>query len=225
MPTEPTEAWAAPNVLTPGVNGQIRGVLGGTELFAQPRHAETLARVQRFLSDPRPLSVEIGFDHGMRLLDHARRWPESLWMGLEIRKRRVAAAAPHAPPNCLLWAADARAVFSGVLSPGRVQHVYILYPTPATNPRHLLLTPAFVALLRRSLAPGGAVYVATDVSEMYQHIAGLFAGWETVERPPMGPVLSRRERVSARDNLPVYQNTFGRPAAPGRDDLPMPEVW
>ncbi|MES2641539.1 MAG: hypothetical protein V4850_18750 [Myxococcota bacterium] len=206
---KPPPDWTPPAALAPSADGQLRGVLGGTALYDQPRHAEVRARVDAFVSGEGmvagPLAVEIGFDHGMRILDHARRWPDTRWLGLEIRKRRVAAAAPHAPPNCLLWRADARTVFTAVLPPASVAWVYILFPTPTDNPRHLLLTPTFVAAVRRVLAPKGAVYLATDVAGLHDHAAALLEGWADAPMPPMGPVLSRRERVCARDGLPVYR--------------------
>lgn len=196
--------WIPPAPLPPSAGGQ-RGVLGGTALYDQPRHAEVRARVEAFVGGGAPLAVEVGFDHGMRILDHARRWPDIRWFGLEIRKRRVAAAAPHAPPNCLLWRADARTVFTALLPPGTVSWVYILFPTPTDNPRHLLLTPTFVSAVAAALAPDGVVYVATDVAGLATHAEALLEGWPDAPMPPMGPVLSRRERVCARDGLPVYR--------------------
>jgi tRNA G46 methylase TrmB len=209
--------WTPPEPLAPTADGKLRGVLGGTALYDQPRHAEIRARVDAFVGADGPLAVEIGFDHGMRLLDHARRWPDIRWLGLEIRKRRVAAAAPHAPPNCFLWRADARTVFTAVLPPARVSWVYILFPTPTDNPRHLLLSPALVAAIRRVLAPDGAVYLATDVQGLHDHAAALFDGWPDAPSPPMGPVLSRRERVCARDGLPVYRLCRRAPESPPAD--------
>jgi tRNA G46 methylase TrmB len=203
--------WSPPPALPPASARQVRGALGGTALYDDGRHADARARLDAFVAGDEPLAVEIGFDHGMRILDHARRWPDARWLGLEIRKRRVAAAAPHAPPNCLLWRADARTVFAALLPPERVRWVYILFPTPTDNPRHLLLTAPFVDALRRSLAPDGVVHVATDVAGMAAHAEALFAGWPAAAVPPMGPVISRRERVCARDGLPVYRLSRGRP--------------
>ncbi len=203
--------WTPPELLPPSAEGRLRGVLGGTALYDQPRHADARARLDTFVAGAGPLAVEIGFDHGMRILDHARRWPDIRWLGLEIRKRRVAAAAPHAPPNCLLWRADARTVFTALLPDARVSWVYILFPTPTENPRHLLLTPPFVAAVAHTLAPDGAVYLATDVKGLHDHAAALLDGWPEAPMPPMGPVLSRRERVCARDSLPVYRLCRGKP--------------
>lgn len=202
--------WTPPVAPEPALGGQ-RGVLGGSALYEGGRHADVRARVADFVAGDAPLAVEVGFDHGMRILDHARRWPEIRWLGLEIRKRRVRAAAPHAPPNCLLLAADARALLPALIPAGRVSWVYVLFPTPTDNPRHLLWTPAFVSALARALGPGGAVYLATDVAGMHAHVDNLLAGWPEAPPPPMGPQLSRRERVCARDGLPVYRLCRSRP--------------
>ncbi len=207
--------WTPPPAPPPAPGG-LRGVLGGSAIYDQGRHAEVRARVEAFVGGGGPLAVEIGFDHGMRILDHARRWPEIRWLGLEIRKRRVWAAEPHAPPNCLLLRADARAVFAALLPPASVTWVYVLFPTPTDNPRHLLLTPAFVGALEAALVLGGSVYLATDVRGMHAHADALLAGWPEAPLPPMGPVLSRRERVCARDGLPVYRLSRARPGAEGR---------
>lgn len=143
----------------------------------------------------------MGFDHGMCLLDHARRWPGTRWLGLEIRKRRVAAVLPHAPASCLPFAGDARTILGAVLPPASVDRVDVLFPTPATDPRHVLFTPVFVEALARVLRPGGVVTVATDVEGLYTHVTTLFAGWSPAEAPERGPVPSRRERVCRRDGL------------------------
>lgn len=213
-PTPPPnrhERWTPPAPPSAGASGQ-RGVLGGGALYEGGRHADVRERVATFVAGGAPLAVEVGFDHGMRILDHARRWQDIRWLGLEIRKRRVRAAAPHAPPNCLLLAADARAFVPALLPAGRVSWFYVLFPTPTDNPRHLLLTPSFVAALARALQPDGVVYVATDVPGMYAHVEALLAGWPEAAHPPMGPQLSRRERVCARDALPVYRICRSRPA-------------
>ena len=161
-----------------------------------------------------PLAVEIGFDHGMRLLDLARTQPEVLWLGLEVREARVLAVAPHCPPNCHVWRADARTVFRVLMPAGRVSRVDVLFPTPWWDERkrdkRLLLTPEFVEDLSRALTTDGVVHVSTDVAPYFEHVAALFAGWRPAPAPRLGSVLSRRERVCRRDGLPIWSGTWGR---------------
>lgn len=192
----------------------VRGALYGSRLYDQPEHAEARDAIRAFARGP--LALEIGIDHGMCLLDSARRWPEVRWMGLEIRKRRVAALAPHvaALPNCLVARADARTVVASILPDSCISWIILRFPTPVTDPRHLLLTPAFVASLERVTAPGGAIHVATDVRGLHEWCVELFGGWNHADdEAPWWAVsaLSRRERVCRRDGLPVWRLTRTRP--------------
>lgn len=205
-------AWTAPPPVAPVDPGRLPGALHGSLLYEQPRHAEVRARIEGFCAGDGPLVVEVGFDHGMRILDHARRWTDVRWLGIEIRKRRVEAAAPHAPANALLVHGDARTVLAALVPDGRVAQVDVLFPTPAADPRHLLLTPAMVDTLRRVLAPDGVVQVATDVRGMADWAATLFEGWPALDGPYWsGPVLSRRERVCRRDGKAVWRLVRRRP--------------
>lgn len=206
--------WRAPPAEAPARGEGVRGALGGSRLFDQPRYRAEVEVFRAFIEPPGPLAVEIGFDHGMRLLDLARRQPDVRWLGLEVRERRVLAVAPHCPGNCMVWRADARTVFRVLMPPGRVSRVDVLFPTPWWDEKHrekrLLLTPVFLLDLERALAPDGCVHVATDVGPYFEHVEALFAAWRAVEPPTMGEALSRRERVCARDGLPVWRGTWAR---------------
>ena len=185
------------------MSGRVKGALNGSLLLDQPRHRHEVERLLAFVDAPGPVAVEVGVDHGTVLIDHARLRPDWRWIGLEIRRRKVERAAPHAPPNALLWAADARTVFAGAMPAGRVDRVDVLFPTPAEDPRHRLFTPAFAADLARVMAPGGVLTVASDVPELFASILACLGAWTEVPEPWRGPTRSRRERVCQRDGIPV----------------------
>lgn len=182
----------------------------GTRLFDQPAHAAVRARLLDFLDGPGPLGVEIGFDHGMCILDRARRFPEARHLGVELREARVAAAAANAPSNCLLLRLDARTLFSVLLPPASVDFLYLLFPTPPSGPKRVLLSEGFAAHVARTLRPGGTLWFATDVPELYAAARSIFP-WPEGPPPPLGTELSRRERVCRRDALPVYRLCLRRP--------------
>ena len=195
----------------------MRGALGGSRLFEQPRQRAEVERFADFVAGPQPLAVEIGFDQGHRLLDHAQRWPETRWLGLEVRKERVADVAARAPDNLLVWRADARTVFATLMPSARIARVDILFPTPwwheGKRARRMLITEAFVADLAQAMRPDGAVHLATDVGPYFEHIAARFERWSPADEPPAGAALSRRERVCRRDGLRVWRGTWRSPAA------------
>lgn len=181
---------------------RIPGTLYGSLLFQQPQHRETVFRIENFLSRPGSLGLEIGFDHGMCLLDRARRFPEANWMGAEVRRRRVDAVSRHAPENCLPLRVDARALLAH-LPPARVDWLYVLFPTPFGDRRELF-SPEFGEVVARSLKPGGIFYLRTDVATLHDSASALFDGWSPSEAPPLGVELSRRERICARDGLAIH---------------------
>jgi tRNA G46 methylase TrmB len=197
--------WEPPEPPPSRGDGRIRGTMYGSRLYEQPAHAPLANAVRAFCQTGPPLNLEIGVDRGYRILGHARRWTEERWLGVELR-RTVRDAAEHAPDNCMLLRADIRAVLAaGLIGAHRLQRVDILFPTPSNNPGHLLLTPAVVALLAASLEADGVLLFATDVPGMARLAARLLSDWPRVDEPPSGPILSRREKVCARDGLTVWR--------------------
>lgn len=205
------DTWEAPPVEASPDDRRVRGALGGSLLLDRPEHRDFRDRITSFVDAPGPLALEIGFDFGERLLGAARANPEMRWLGCELRKMRVAEVDALAPPNLLALRADARTLLAALIPPGRLTYAYVLFPTPTLRPSHLLLTPDLVALLARALGPMGVLHVATDVPGMARHAERLLAGWVPATPPPTSPVLSRRERVCARDGLTVYSRSVSPP--------------
>jgi tRNA G46 methylase TrmB len=193
----------------------------GTRLFDQPEHAAVKARLAAFLACPGPLGVEIGFDHGMCILDRARRFPATRQLGVELREARVLAAAEHAPDNCLLLRMDARTLFTALLPDASVCWVYLLFPTPPSAPKRALLSPAFAAAVERVLEPGGTLWFASDVAALAEEARALFP-WPEAPPPPLGTELSRRERVCRRDGLAVHRLCVGPAPASERQGIEHP---
>ncbi|MCB9740749.1 MAG: hypothetical protein H6747_15905 [Deltaproteobacteria bacterium] len=185
--------------------------LGGSLLLEQPRYAALRQEIAAFVAPGPPLAVEVGFDHGINLLAHARAFPDWRWLGVELRRHRVEAVRRNAPENCLPLRLDVRTLFAALLPAGRVARVDILFPTPALRPAHHFFTPAFRDDVARALAPGGVLLLRTDVEPLYDHVAELFAGWPEAAEPQRTPDLSRRERVCRRDGLPIWTLCVGHP--------------
>jgi tRNA G46 methylase TrmB len=205
------DTWEAPPVESSGDARRVRGALGGTLLLDRPEHRAFRDTIVDFVTAPGPLALEIGFDFGERLLGAARAHPDVRWLGCELRRARVEAVAAGAPANLLAVRADARTLLSSLIPPGRLSYAYVMFPTPTLRPSHLLLTPDLVALLARALGPTGVLHVATDVPGMARLADALLAGWRPAALPPTSPVPSRRERVCARDGLPVFVRTVAPP--------------
>jgi hypothetical protein len=202
------DTWTPPEPPVRESRDRVPGALGGSRLLDLPRYADQRARLVGFAQGPGPRALEIGFDHGITLVANARAMPDWRWLGVEIRKRRVAAVQPHVPDNCLAERLDARILLASGILDGALRRVDILFPTPPLKSKHMLFSEALVADLGRCLAPGGVVHVATDVPALGKLVRGLFAGWQPAADPSPSPELSRRDRVCKRDGIPVARMTF-----------------
>lgn len=158
---------------------------------------------------PGALAVEIGFDHGMCLLDRSRRFPEWKQLGVEIRERQVEAVRPNCPPNALVLRVDGRTLLGNLLPESCIDALYLLFPTPPKRESHTLLTPGFRDQVARTLKPEAPFWFKTDVPELAAAFDSLFP-WDAVAAPPIGTELSRRERVCQRDGTLVFSRCVGR---------------
>jgi len=200
--------WTPPDAPARVQRDRVPGALGGSRLLELPRYAAQRQRLESFADGPGPRALEIGFDHGITLIANARAMPDWQWLGVEIRKRRVAAVQPHVPDNCLAERLDARILLASGILDGALHRVDILFPTPPLKSRHMLFSEDVVADIRQSLAPGGVVHIATDVPALGRLVRALFMDWSEAPPPPPAPELSRRDRVCRRDDIPVARMTF-----------------
>lgn len=219
-PDPRADRWTAPDDPTAG-GEDVAGALGGSRLFEQPQYRAEAERFRAFVEPPGEVAVEVGFDHGRRLLSLADAQPTVRWVGLEVRRRRVEAVARTAEvrglDNLLAWRADARTVFRRLMPAGRVSRVDVLFPTPwwhaGQRKARLLLTPAFVADVARALTGTGILHIATDVEPYFEHVRDLLADWRRVADPAPAPVPSRRAHGCMRDGIPIHRGTWSPPTA------------
>ena len=181
----------------------LKGVLGGARLFEQPAWRHRIGEIAAFLAEDTENVLEIGVDDGLRLCAMALARPAAHFLGLEVRKAKVAAARP--PENCHIYPMDARTALGVVLPAACLDRVDLLFPTPSVEPSHLLLRPDFVRGLRRCLRPHGVLDLQTDVEGLYWFARHLFREWHPVAAPPDAPRLSRRQWVARRDGLVVHR--------------------
>jgi len=121
-----------------------------------------------------PTEVEIGPGTGTFLLAAAAARPDVNFFSIEhshSRARRLQAGLDERRlSNVRLVAADAACLLATLLPAESVAAYHIYFPDPWWKRRHhrrRLFTPAFALTLGRTLVPGGRVYVATDVDDVF----------------------------------------------------------
>jgi tRNA (guanine-N7-)-methyltransferase len=101
------------------------------------------------------------------------------------------------------------------VAPGGVSEIHCYHPQPYYDPAQVhrrLVTPAFVALVHRSLVPGGLFVVQTDNPGYWRYIRQVvpvfFDFRERIGRWPDAPKgRTRREIIALKKGLPVFRGS------------------
>jgi tRNA (guanine-N7-)-methyltransferase len=113
-----------------------------------------------------------------------------------------------------------RELLADYIAPHSIAEIHVYHPQPFYDARLVhkrLITPEFMALVHRSLVPGGLLILQTDNPGYWkymQQIVPLF--FEFAEHPGKWPDSprgrTRREIIALKQGLPVFRGT-GRPRA------------
>ena len=162
-----------------------------------------------------PLELDIGFGRGRSFLERAKQGRTRV-IGVEIKakwahkveQRRIRLGLD----NARAFRADARELLARAGPDGCVTRAFVHFPDPWWKKRHAkrrVVSDAFLETLARLLAPGGELFVQTDVEERADEYEALIAGRggfevRRVDENPFGAE-SNREARAAEDGLPVYR--------------------
>jgi tRNA (guanine-N7-)-methyltransferase len=202
-----------------------------------PRPADPYAQAPRLVEtgpiDPRALvasggrgvELELGPGRGGFVIERLESEPTATMIGLEIRRKWATIVDERLAERGLgerarIFAEDARLVLPRFVD-ASLARVFIHFPDPWWKKRHrkrLLLTPDLARVLARVLAPGGELFVQTDVSERAQAYVRAVEVEPRFEAAPGGPEVadnpygarSPRERRAMADGLPVHRLAWRR---------------
>lgn len=155
-----------------------------------------------------PLEIELGAGTGDFIVARAAEFPERNFLAIEssgVVSRMLAVRCGRAAlRNLRVLRMDGRTLVNLMIGSESVSSYHIYFPDPWPKERHhkrRLFTPYLVANLERTLAPGGALYVATDVGE---YAGEIFA------------MLDATALVSSAEGVPgCVKTAFGRKFAAG----------
>jgi tRNA (guanine-N7-)-methyltransferase len=165
-----------------------------------------------------PVNIEIGPGHGDFLVHSGRQHPHENFLAIERAARNVrrveAGIERHQLTNVVVVRADAACLIT-LVPDASVSQFYVLFPDPWWKRRHhrrRLLTPAFVAELRRTLLPGGLLHFATDVRDYFmlgRTFLDAAGGLEPVNAPTFSAVTRFACKAQARGE-PLYSGLYRR---------------
>jgi tRNA (guanine-N7-)-methyltransferase len=163
--------------------------------------------------------LEIGFGRGMFLIERAQAAPESLIVGLEIKRKWAFLVAERAARlglhNARVFGADARDVLARLTPDASFARVFMHFPDPWWKKRHAkrrLNGPGMFDPVARLLRADGELFIQTDVEDraagfvedLLQHGGFELPESGYVEENPFG-ARSNREKRAIADGLPVFR--------------------
>ncbi|MCC6801733.1 MAG: tRNA (guanosine(46)-N7)-methyltransferase TrmB [Anaerolineae bacterium] len=192
----------------------------------------------------RPLIVEIGFGQGAYLLHLARRFPDANIIGLEISNRSLVRAERKIEherlTNVRIVHSMAETALHHLFAPASIWQAHINFPDPWFKTDHshrrLMQRDTLDAIVNR-LAPGGELYLATDIlayAEMSHHLLTATPGLDNLlpgawanEMP--GRIVTKYEAAARREGRDCYYFAYRRNESPAPDvpvvkDAPMPHI-
>jgi tRNA (guanine-N7-)-methyltransferase len=111
---------------------------------------------------------------------------------------------------------DAACVIESLVPPASVAAYHIYFPDPWPKHRHRkrrLVTPAFAAAMARTLVPGGAVHVATDLGALFDDMAEVLAAAGFVRRHDVSPARPTTRFEQKYAAAGTFAATFSLPSA------------
>jgi tRNA (guanine-N7-)-methyltransferase len=133
-------------------------------------------------TDGRPVWLEVGFGGGEHMVHQAAMYPEVGMIGCEPFVNGVAMALGRVEAagvgNVRIHDGDARDLIE-LLPAGELARVFLLYPDPWPKARHhrrRFASAENLRLLRRAMAPGAELRLATDIADYAAHAREAVAG-------------------------------------------------
>jgi tRNA (guanine-N7-)-methyltransferase len=166
-----------------------------------------------------PLVVDLGCGNGRFLIGSAVWRPTYDHLGVDVKPVVIRYATRRGNQrgltNIRFAVVDAERFLGQLLLPGSVAEVHCYHPQPFYDPAEVqrrLITPAFLALVHRSLVPGGMFFIQTDNPGYWRYIREVvpffFDFHERIGRWPDAPKgRTRREIMALRRGLPIFRGS------------------
>lgn len=140
-------------------------------------HSQGLLNLSEVFGRDAPTVFEIGFGMGRSLVAMAKAASEKNFIGIEVHRPGVGACLLEAEEaevsNLRVYEHDAVEVLADCIADGSLATVQVFFPDPWHKKRHhkrRLIQPEFVDLLRKKLAIGGVLHLATDWENYAEHM-------------------------------------------------------
>ena len=176
-------------------------------------------KLAELFPSPQPLEVELGCGDASFLVEYARRNPQTNFIGVERLLGRIQKLDKKGRRTGLKNTRGVRiesAYFLEYLLPphsATALHIYFPDPWPKKkHRRHRLINENFPALARKTLTPGGTVFLRTDDADYFQQMTEVFAAakeFQKVETPSaLAEIKTDFERDFNAEGIPTLRAAY-----------------
>jgi tRNA (guanine-N7-)-methyltransferase len=166
-----------------------------------------------------PMEIEIGAGRGDFIIGRAAAMPERNFLAVELSAPLVqmlaARAACVVPQNLRIARIDARPLVNLFLPDECVSAYHVYFPDPwpkARHAKHRLFSPWLVANLKRTMADGAFLYVASDVRNYAELIFSMAQaqGLRVIGEPVAGVAATGFARKFIAQGRTLYSRAFAK---------------
>jgi tRNA (guanine-N7-)-methyltransferase len=164
-----------------------------------------------------PVVIDVGCGNGRYLIGSAIARPDHDHLGLDTLPVVVRYARKRGNQrgltNIKFAVGGGRELLADHVEPGTVTEIHCYHPQPYYDPSQVhrrLITPAFLALVHRTLLPGGLFVIQTDNPGYWRYIreiGSVFFDFREQSQPwpdaPRGR--TRREIIARSKGLPIFR--------------------
>ena len=211
--------------------GEILDPTKWTQTALKKLPAEGLLDLPAVFGRTAPLVVDLGCGNGRFLLGSAVWRPNFDHLGVDIKPVVIRYATRRGNQrgltNLRFAVVDGQRLLEQLLPPGCAAEIHCYHPQPYYHPSDVhrrLITPRFLALVYRTLMPGGQFFIQTDNPGYWRYIREVvpffFNFHERIGRWPDAPRgRTRREILAIKRGLPLF-----RGSGSARQDLSVEEA-
>jgi tRNA (guanine-N7-)-methyltransferase len=166
-----------------------------------------------------PVVLDLGCGNGRFLIQSSVWRPDRLHVGIDtlpvVIRYAIRRGNQRGLTNLRFAVGDARSLLETHIAPGSVAEIHCYHPQPYYEPAEVrlrLITPRFLAIVHRALAPGGQLFLQTDNPGYWKYMRQVVpVFFDFAERrgpwPDAPKGRTRREIIALRRGLPVFRGS------------------
>ena len=162
-------------------NPYIKDIYDYNEFVLPYPDLDSFKKIWKCKFNPRSLiNVEIGCGSGRYLTILAKQNPKDIFLGLELRFKRIVLAAKKVKKqkiNNIILIRDFGEYLNEYLNENSIDRLHINFPDPwskITKKKHRIINFKFLSMIHKLLKKNGVLLFKTDHIEYYNYVTNLF---------------------------------------------------